>query len=34
VFTETLEIELFRRTLRTGCVEATIIAGPWKPQAA
>lgn len=34
VFTETLDVDLFRRTLRTGCVEATIIAGPWKPTAA
>lgn len=34
VFAETLEVELFRHTLRSGCTDATIIAGPWKPQAA
>ena len=34
VFTEMLDIELFRRTIRSGCVDATVIAGPWKPQAA
>jgi len=34
VFAEMLEIELFRRTIRSGCTEATVIAGPWKPTAA
>jgi hypothetical protein len=34
VFTEMLDVELFRRTIRSGCVEATVIAGPWKPTAA
>jgi hypothetical protein len=34
VFAEMLDPELFRRTIRSGCVEATIIAGPWKPIAA
>jgi len=34
VFAEMLDPELFRRTIRSGCVEATIIAGPWKPTAA
>ncbi|HEU4961748.1 MAG TPA: PilZ domain-containing protein [Sphingomonas sp.] len=34
VFTETLDVEIFRRTVRTGCTEAAIITGPWKPQAA
>jgi hypothetical protein len=34
VFTEMLEVELFRRTIRSNAVEATVITGPWKPQAA
>lgn len=34
VFAETLDVEQFRRTLRSGCTDATIIAGPWKPQVA
>jgi len=34
VFIETLDIEIFRRTIRTGCTEAAIITGPWKPTAA
>jgi hypothetical protein len=34
VFAEMLDMELFRRTIRSGCAEATVIAGPWKPQAA
>ena len=33
-FAEMLDPELFRRTIRSGCVDATIITGPWKPTAA
>jgi len=34
VFTEMLDLELFRRTIRTGETMATVITGPWKPIAA
>ena len=34
VFIEPLGVQIFRHTLRTGCTEAAIITGPWKPQAA
>ncbi|MBY8826870.1 PilZ domain-containing protein [Hephaestia mangrovi] len=34
LFTEMLEIELFRRTIRSGENEAMVITGPWKPTAA
>ena len=34
VFIETLDMDLCRRTLRSGCVEATVITGPWKPTVA
>jgi hypothetical protein len=34
VFVETLSVDLFRRTLRSDDPAATVITGPWKPQAA
>lgn len=34
VFTEMLDVELFRRTIRSGETAAMVITGPWKPTAA
>ena len=34
VFLDMLPADLFRRTLRQGSVEATVIAGPWVTRAA
>ncbi|MGN6376404.1 MAG: PilZ domain-containing protein [Sphingomonas sp.] len=34
LFTDMLDMELFRRTIRSGDTAATVITGPWKPAAA